>query len=99
MKDFKEFIKKQGVVGLAVGFILGGAIKGVVTSLVEDIINPLIGIFTSHTEGLQESVLHVGPATLMIGNFISVLIDFLIVSLVIYFAVKFLGLEKKTKKK
>ena len=99
MKDFKEFIKKQGVVGLAVGFILGGAVASVVTSLVNDIVNPLVGILTGATENLKENVLYVGPATLRIGNFISVLIDFLIVSLVVYFSVKFLGLEKKTKKK
>ena len=99
MKDFKEFIKKQGVIGLAVGFILGGAISSVVTSLVNDIVNPLIGIFAGATESLKDNVLYVGPATLKVGNFISVLIDFLIVSLVVYYTVKFLGLDKKTKKK
>ncbi|MFC1700283.1 MscL family protein [Patescibacteria group bacterium] len=99
MKEFKEFIKNQGVIGLAVGFILGGAISSVVTSLVNDIVNPLIGIFTGASENLKENVLYVGPATLRIGNFISVLIDFLIVSLVVYYTVKFLGLDKKTKKK
>lgn len=44
MKDFVEFIRKQGVVGLAIGFILGGSVSKVVAALVEDIISPLIGI-------------------------------------------------------
>jgi len=44
MSGFIDFIRKQGVIGLAVGFILGGAVSKVVTALVEDIINPIIGV-------------------------------------------------------
>jgi len=45
MKDFIDFIRKQGVVGLAIGFILGGAVSNLVSALVQDVINPVIGIF------------------------------------------------------
>lgn len=52
MKDFIGFIRKQGVVGLATGFILGGAISKLVASLVEDIINPILGIILGKTGSL-----------------------------------------------
>jgi len=45
MAQFVDFIRKQGVAGLAIGFILGGAVSKVVTALIEDIINPLVGLF------------------------------------------------------
>ena len=98
MKEFKEFIKKQGVVGLAVGFILGGAVSSVVSSLVNDIVNPIVGLFTGVTGGLENWKVILGPATISIGNFISVMIDFLIIALVVFYSIKFLGLEKPKKK-
>jgi len=90
MKDFITFIREQGVVGLAVGFILGGAVSKVVASLVGDIINPIIGWIFGSTAGL--SGLMFGPVSL--GAFISVLIDFIIVAAVVYFIFKKLGLEE-----
>ncbi|MFZ2664355.1 MAG: MscL family protein [Patescibacteria group bacterium] len=99
MKDFIKFIREQGVVGLAVGFILGGAISGVVSSIVKDLINPLLGLILGLAGGLQTSVLKIGSAELMIGNFISTLIDFILIALVVYFGVKILKLEKLDKKK
>ncbi|NMB91923.1 MscL family protein [candidate division WWE3 bacterium] len=99
MKDFIKFIREQGVVGLAVGFILGGAVSEIVSSIIKDLINPLLGLVLGLTGGLQTSVLKIGSAELGIGNFISTLIDFLIISLVVYFGVKLLKLEKLDKKK
>jgi len=90
MKEFIYFIREQGVVGLAVGFILGGAISKVVASLVGDIINPIIGALFGSTEGLAEFML--GPVAL--GNFVSVLIDFIIVAAVVFFIFKKLGIDK-----
>lgn len=99
MKDFMDFIRKQGVVGLAVGFILGGAVSKVVSSLVEDIINPLLGIALGAAGSLSEASFSVGPAEILWGSFITVLIDFLVIALVVYFGVKGLGLDKLDKKK
>ena len=99
MKDFIKFIREQGVVGLAVGFILGGAVSGVVSSIVKDLINPLIGLLLGMAGGLQTSVIKIGSAQIMIGNFISTLIDFIVISLVVYFGVKILKLDKLDKKK
>lgn len=99
MKGFLTFIREQGVVGLAIGFILGGAITKVVTSLVEDIINPIIGIIGGGTEGLAEASIKIADAEIKYGQFISVLINFLIIAAVVYYVFKGLGLDRIDKKK
>lgn len=98
MKGFVDFIREQGVVGLAVGFILGGAVSKVVASLVADIINPVLGIVLGAAD-LSSMSLKLGPAEIMFGSFVSVLIDFLVIAGVVYFGVKGLGLDKLDKKK
>lgn len=99
MKGFLEFIREQGVVGLAVGFILGGAVSKVVSSLVEDVINPLLGIILGAAGNLSDASLSVGSATLMWGKFVTGMIDFVVIAAVVYFGVKGLGLDKLDKKK
>ena len=69
MKGFLEYIRTQGVVGLAVGFILGGAISKVVASLVSDIINPILGIFLGAAGNLSEMYISVGSAKNNVGRF------------------------------
>ncbi len=96
MKGFLEFIKKQGVVGLAVGFILGGSVSKVVSSLVTDIINPILGIVLGLTKGLEIASLKIGPIKILYGHFISVLIDFLVISVVVYSIVKLFKLDETT---
>jgi large conductance mechanosensitive channel len=99
MKSFIEFVREQGVVGLAVGFILGGAVSKVVTSLVQDIINPVLGIVLGAAGDLNEMFFTVGEAQIKWGSFINVLIDFSVIALVVYFGVKKLGLDKLDKAK
>jgi large conductance mechanosensitive channel len=99
MKGFMNFIREQGVVGLAVGFILGGAVSKVVTALITDVINPLIGLAIGKTAGLQTASFKVGAAKILYGDFLSVFIDFIVIALVVYFGVKLLGLNKLDKKK
>lgn len=99
MKGFMDFIREQGVVGLATGFILGGAVSKVVASLVEDIINPVLGVAMGAAGGLAEASLRIGTVELMYGSFITVLIDFLVIALVVYYGVSALGLDKLDKKK
>ena len=94
-----NFIRKQGVVGLAVGFILGGAVSKVVASLVEDIINPILGVVLGAAGSLATASFKIGPAEIMWGNFVNVLIDFIVIALVVYFGVKALKLEKLDIKK
>jgi large conductance mechanosensitive channel len=99
MKGFLNFIREQGVVGLAVGFVLGGAVSKVVSALVTDIINPIVGGLLGAAEGLSEASFSVGSATILYGDFVSVLIDFAIISAVVYFGVKGLRLDKLDKAK
>ncbi len=94
-----DFIREQGVVGLAVGFILGGAVSKVVTALVTDIINPIIGVLLGSAGGLSSATFQIGGVMILWGNFISVIIDFLIIALVVYYGVKGLGLDKLDKAK
>ena len=99
MKGFLNFIREQGVIGLAVGFILGGAVSKVVTALVTDIINPFIGLAFGAVDGLKTAYISVGSAQIMYGDLISVVVDFIVVALVVYFGVKIIGLDKLDKPK
>ena len=98
MKGFINFIREQGVVGLAVGFILGGAVSKVVSSIVTDLINPLLGALLGGAN-LDQVAWQVGANKVMLGNFINVVIDFIIIALVVYFGVKILKLDRLDKKK
>ena len=99
MKGFIDFVREQGVVGLAVGFILGGAVSKLVSALVEDIIGPVLALGLSNVENLQSAYIQVGAAKIMWGDFLNVFIDFVVIALVVYFGVKMLGLDKLDKKK
>lgn len=94
-----NFIREQGVVGLAVGFILGGAVSKVVSSLVEDVINPILGLVLGAAGNLDEAYLDLGGARLSWGSFITAVVDFLIIALVVYYGVKMLKLDKLDKEK
>ena len=99
MKGFLEFIREQGVVGLAAGFILGGAVAKVVSSLVNDIINPIVGVVLGVAGDLSSLYFKIGPIELRYGNFLAVLLDFAIIAAVVYYGIKGLGLDKLDKKK
>jgi large conductance mechanosensitive channel len=99
MKGFLNFIREQGVVGLAVGFILGGAIAKFVTAFINDLISPILGVILGLAGGLKDASLSVGPVQLFYGDFISSLIDFLVIAFVVYFGVKILKLDRLDKKK
>ena len=99
MKNFVNFIREQGVVGLAVGFILGAAVSKVVASLVTDIINPILGLLLGAAGGLKEASFSIGSIQLMWGSFVSTTIDFIVIALVVYFGVTALKLDKLDKKK
>lgn len=99
MQGFLDFVRTQGVVGLAVGVIIGGAVGKVVSSIVQDIVSPLIGLLLGKAGNLSEMALHIGNATIKYGNFISTLIDFVVIAGVVYFGVKMLKLEKIDKPK
>lgn len=99
MKGFLDFIREQGVVGLAVGFILGGAVSKVVSALVADIINPILGIVLGAAGGIKTASINIGSAAILYGDLISVIVDFIVIALVVYFGVRIIGLDKLDKKK
>lgn len=99
MRGFIAFIREQGVVGLAVGFLLGGAVSKLVASLIADIVNPLLGMILGFAGNLKDASVEIGGSTFMWGNFVSTLIDLFIVAAIVYYGVHGLGLDKIDKKK
>ena len=90
IKGFKEFISRGNVMDMAVGIIIGGAFTGIVSSLVNDIINPLLGLFGGMNFD-QLNVKLLGEVTLYYGKFITAVINFLIMALVIFSIVKIMN--------
>lgn len=92
---FKKFISRGNVVDMAVGVIIGGAFGKIVTSLVNDVIMPLIGLVIGGLN-FKELSLKIGESTIAYGNFIQTIVDFLIVALCIFTVIR---LFEKFKKK
>lgn len=94
LQEFKIFIAKGNVLDLAVGVVIGAAFGKIITSLVEDIINPVLGIiiggvdFTQLKVVLKEAVGDTPEVAIKYGNFIQTLIQFLIIAWVIFLVVK-----------
>ena len=89
LEEFKTFAMRGNVIDMAVGVIIGGAFKAIADSLVNDIINPVLGVFTGGSidlSGLSISLPHGGD--LMIGNFINAILNFLIMAFVVFCIVK-----------
>ena len=102
LKDFKAFAMKGNVVDMAVGVIIGGAFGKIVTSLVNDVIMPLIGLavggvnFTELKWVIREAYTteagkEIAAATLNYGNFLQVTFDFLIIALSIFTVIRVIG--------
>ena len=99
MKEFKEFIARGNVMDMAVGIIIGGAFTSIVSSLVEDIINPILGIFGGMNFD-QLSIKLLGDATLNYGKFLTAVINFLIMAFVIFVIMKAINkMSEKTQPK
>ena len=102
MKEFKEFISRGNVVDLAVGVIIGAAFGKIVTSLVEDIIMPIIGWLIngiSFVELKLELPVLVGssaaPVSVNYGNFLQILFNFVVIAFCIFMIVKLMNKFKK----
>lgn len=87
LKEFKEFIARGNVMDLAVGVIIGGAFGKIVTSIVDDLLMPVIGMIIGGIDFTSLSV-KIGEAEVKYGNFIQNVIDFLIVAFCIFIIVK-----------
>lgn len=103
-QGFIDFVREQGVVGLAVGFIVGTSAAVLVKSIVTNLINPVIGLVTggidlSHKTVCLNTINGVCKNTLNYGQFLSDLITFILILGVVYFVIKSLRLEKLDKPK
>ncbi len=98
VKEFKEFAVKGNVIDLAVAVVIGGAFGKIVSSLVANIITPLMGIILGGVDmsGLE---LVVGEASVTYGVFLQSILDFLIIALVIFLVIKAINSINKKKKK
>ena len=94
LKEFKEFALRGNVLDMAVGVIIGGAFGKIVTSLVNDVIMPIIGIFLKQSFS-SITIKLLGTNEIHIGNFIQNVVDFVIIALSIFMFVKLINKFKK----
>ena len=88
--EFKEFISKGNIVDMAIGVIIGSAFGKIVTSLVNDIFMPIIGVIIGGLDFSNLSI-KVGNSAIMYGSFIQNIVDFLIVALCVFILVKIIN--------
>jgi large conductance mechanosensitive channel len=87
LKEFRDFINRGNVVDLAVAVIIGGAFGAIITSLVNDILMPLIGVILGGLDFASLSI-QVGEAQILYGSFIQAIVYFLIIAFVLFLAVR-----------
>lgn len=103
LKAFAYFIQTQGVIGLAIGLVLGGAVSILVKSLVDNIVMPPLGLLLGSAEGLKGLSFTMGntadgvPAILHYGIFLNDFINFVVIAFVIYIIASLFKIEKITK--
>lgn len=101
LKEFKEFALKGNVIDLAVGVIIGGAFGKIVSSLVNDILMPVIGVilggvsFTDLKYVITPASGDIAEVAILYGSFIQAIVDFLIIAFSIFLFIKLLASRKK----
>lgn len=90
LKEFKEFIAKGNVMDLAVGVVIGGAFQGIVNSLVKDVIMPFVSIFTGKVD-FSNLKFVIGETSINYGNFITQIVNFLIIAFSIFLAIRYIN--------
>ena len=96
-KEFKEFAMRGNVMDLAIAVVIGAAFGKIVTSLVENIITPLMGVLLGGVDFTDEFIWKVGKESVKFGVFIQSIIDFIIIAFAIFLALK--ALNKLSRKK
>lgn len=108
LKEFKEFIQKGNAIQLAIGFVMGAAFTAIVTSLVNDLIMPILGLVLGGADFSNKFIAmdggdyatlveaqEAGAATLAYGNFINAIISFVIIAFILFLIVKGLNSMRK----
>lgn len=96
IREFKEFAMRGNVLDMAVGIVVGGAFTAIVNSLVNDLINPLMGLLTGGRDFSAVSI-SVGNAQFMYGNFITAVVNFLLIAFVLFTLIKAVNRLRKPK--
>ncbi len=103
VEGFVDFIRTQGIVGLAIGFVMGTQAKALIDQMTRSFVDPILGLIIGGSQNLSEKTLFLQinsrSATFAWGAFIYAIINFLIIAAVIYFTFKWLRLNKLDKKK
>lgn len=99
LQEFKDFAMRGNVMDLAVGVIIGGAFSAITASLIDDIINPILGIFAGDGTALVESLAFSlpGGGELMLGSFLNAVLNFIVMAFVVFCLIK--GINKLSRKK
>jgi large conductance mechanosensitive channel len=96
--EFVDFLKTFGIIGLAIAFVIGAASSKLVTSVVNDVVNPLVGFFLPSGSLKQLSLNITSPtgnvSSFMYGDLIANVIDFLIIAFIVFLAYRFLSRHK-----
>ena len=98
IKEFKDFLNEYKILGLAIAFIMGTAATSLVSGLVNDIVMPIITFFIPGGTW-QTSTFHVGSIVIKWGDFLALLINFIIIALVVFLVAKYMFKEEKVTKK
>lgn len=93
ISEFKEFAMRGNVVDMAVGVMIGAAFKSIVDSLIHDIISPFIGVFLSDSLALLS--VNVGTITIVYGAFITAVLNFFIMALILFMVIKLMNKVRK----
>lgn len=96
LKEFKEFAMKGNIMDLAIGVVIGGAFQSIVNSLVSDIIMPIVSLFTGKVD-FSNLKITIENTSINYGNFITAIVNFLIIAFSIFIAVKYLNKLSKIK--
>ena len=96
LNEFKEFISKGNVIDMAVGVVIGSAFSKIVTSLVNDIIMPLVGVIIGGLDFTSLSI-KIKDSEILYGSFIQNIVDFLIIAACIFTVIKIMNKFKKQK--
>ncbi|MBQ8087971.1 MAG: large conductance mechanosensitive channel protein MscL [Clostridia bacterium] len=95
LQEFKEFALKGNVVDMAIGVVIGGAFGGIVTSVVDDLFTPIIAAIVGDVDFSNLKATLRGDVTINYGNFIQVVLNFLIIALCLFAVVKAMNKLKK----
>ncbi|MEM5801518.1 MAG: large conductance mechanosensitive channel protein MscL [Candidatus Aenigmatarchaeota archaeon] len=98
LKEFSDFLKEYKVLALAIAFIIGSALTSLVQSLVNDILMPILTFFIPQGQW-KEATFNIGPIAIKYGSFLSAVLNFVIIALIVFIIAKKIMKEEKVSKK